>query len=111
MLGALICCWVQLAGDLGGEKTYLGSIIVIKIYPALSLAIERRDRMDGSGVHWMTHSNYRMCQLGLGFGYWARLGAVFDGEKMYLEYITLIKHYPTLFTAIGGRDGMDGDVV
>ena len=54
MLGALTRCWVQLAGDLGGEKTYLGSIIVIKIYPALSLAIGRRDGMDGSGVDWMT---------------------------------------------------------
>ena len=58
MLGALIHCWVQLAGVLGGEKTYLGSSIIIKIYPTLSLAIGGRDGMDGGG-HWMTHSNYR----------------------------------------------------
>ena len=39
MLGALIHCWVQLAGVSGREKTYSGSSIIIKIYPALSLAI------------------------------------------------------------------------
>ena len=49
MLGALTCCWVQLAGVSGGEKTYLGSIIIIKIYPGLSLVIGGRDGMDGSG--------------------------------------------------------------
>jgi hypothetical protein len=59
MLGALIHCWVQLAGVSGGEKTYTGSSILIKIYPALSLAIGGRDGMDGGGGHWMTHSNYR----------------------------------------------------
>ena len=61
MLGALICCWVQLAGVSGGEKTYLGSSIIIKIYPALSLAIGGRDGVDGNRGHWMTHSNYRTC--------------------------------------------------
>jgi hypothetical protein len=59
MLGALIHCWVHLAGVSGGEKTYSGSSIIIKIYPALSLAIGGRDGMDGGGGHWMTHSNYR----------------------------------------------------
>jgi hypothetical protein len=59
MLGALIHCWVQLAGVSGGEKMYSGSSIIIKIYPALSLAIGGRDGMDGGGGHWMTHSNYR----------------------------------------------------
>jgi len=59
MLGALTRCWVQLAGVSGGEKTYSGSIIVIKIYPTLSLAVGGRDGMDASGGHWMTHSNYR----------------------------------------------------
>ena len=43
----------------GEEKTYLGSIIIIKIYPTLSLAIGGQDGMDGGGGHWMTHSNYR----------------------------------------------------
>ena len=61
MLGVLIHCWVQLAGVSGGEKTYSGSSIIIIIYPALSLAIGRRDRVDGSRGHWMMHSNYRTC--------------------------------------------------
>ena len=39
MLGVPIHCWVQLVGVWGREKTYLGSSIIIKIYPALSLAI------------------------------------------------------------------------
>ena len=47
--GALIHCWVQLAGVSGGEKPYSGSTIIIKIYPALSLAIGGRDGMDGGG--------------------------------------------------------------
>ena len=51
MLGALIHCWVHLVGVSGGEKTYLGSSIFIKIYPTLSLAIGERDGMDGSGGH------------------------------------------------------------
>ena len=59
MLGALIRCWVQLAGVSGGEKTYSGSSIIIIIYPTLSLAIGGRDGVDGGGGHWMTHSNYR----------------------------------------------------
>ena len=59
MLWALIHCWVQWAGVLGGENLYSGSSTIIKIYPGLSLAIGGRDGMDGSGGHWMTHSNYR----------------------------------------------------
>jgi hypothetical protein len=49
----------------------------------------------------------KWCQLGLGVGYWARLGAVSDGKKMYLVSITLTKTYTALFAAIGARDGMD----
>ena len=47
MLGALIHCWVQLAGVSGGGNLYSGSSIIIKIYPALSLAIGGQDGMDG----------------------------------------------------------------
>jgi hypothetical protein len=158
MLGALICCWVQLAGVLGGEKTYSGSSIIIKIYPALSLAIGGRDGVDGGGGQRITCSNYRImssvmplgrflafgggfgwgyeyyinrtirsgmflgmrgggmrqesvwervpevgpsqlgkrCQLGFGFGYWARLGAVFDHKKDVFGFYYTNKnlHYP-----------------
>ena len=41
-------------GVLGGGKTHSGSCMIIKIYPALSLAIGGWDGMDGSGGHWMT---------------------------------------------------------
>jgi hypothetical protein len=57
--GGAYCCWAQLAGVSGGEKTYAGSSIIIKFYPALSLAIGGRDGMDGSGGHWMTRSIIR----------------------------------------------------
>ena len=60
MLGVLTRCWVQLAGVSGREKMHSGSGIIITIYPALSSAIEGRDRVDGSGGHWMTCSNYRI---------------------------------------------------
>jgi len=59
MLGALIHCWVHLAGVSDGEKTYSGSSIIIQIYPALSLAIGGRDGMDGGRGHWMTSSIIR----------------------------------------------------
>jgi len=85
MLGALIHCWVQLAGVSGREKTYSGSSIIIKIYPALSLAIGGRDGMDCGGGHWMTCSNYRThCQSWLA-GCFPRccvhLAGVSGGEK------------------------------
>ena len=62
MLGALIHVWVHLAGVSGGEKTYLGSSIILKIYPAVSLAIGGRDGMDGRRRIWMTCSINRTRQ-------------------------------------------------
>ena len=35
---------------------YLESIIPMITYSTIYLAIEEREGMDGSGVHWMTHS-------------------------------------------------------
>jgi len=90
MLGALIHCWVHLAGVSGGEKAYLGSSIIIIIYPTLSPAIGGRDGMDGSGGHWMTHSNYRTRhQLWLS-GRFLAFGGGFGWGKMYLVSITLV---------------------
>ena len=56
-LQALPHCWVHLVGVSGGEKTYLESIIIIKIYPALSLAIGGQDGMD-AGDTWMMCAIY-----------------------------------------------------
>ena len=53
-LGALTRCWAQLAGVSGGEKISLGSSIIIKNYPALSLVNGGRDGMDAGGAQWMT---------------------------------------------------------
>ena len=87
MLGALICCWVQLAGVLGREKTYSGSIIIIKFYPALSLAIGGRDGMDGSGRHWMTRSNYRTGHQSLLSGRFLAVGCIWQGFRVGKKYI------------------------
>ena len=111
MLGALIHCLVQLAGVSGGEKTYSGSGIIIKIYPALSLAIGGRDGMDCSGGHWMTCSNYRTCCLMARWALpccWVHLAGVLGGEKIYLGSSIIIEIYPAVSLVIGGRDGMDG---
>ena len=51
ILGALIHCWAQLAGVSGGEKIHSGSSIIIKIYPALSLAIRGR-------IGWMVAEHF-----------------------------------------------------
>jgi len=45
-LRALPHCWAHLAGVSGGVKLYSGSIIIIKIYPALTAAVGGRDGMD-----------------------------------------------------------------
>ena len=78
MLGALIHCWVHLAGVLGGGKLDSGSSIIIKNYPTFSLAIGGLDGVDGGRGHWMMHSNYRIhhqtwlsgCFLAVGLIWW-----------------------------------------
>ena len=87
MLGALIHCWVHLAGVSGGEKMYSGSRIIIKIYPALSPAIEVRDGMDGGGGHWMTHSNYRTHHQSWLSGRFLAVGLVWRGFQVGKKYI------------------------
>ena len=82
MLGALIHCWVHLAGVLGGEKMYLGSTVIIKIYPAFSLAIGGRDGMDGSRGHWMTHSNYRHVTNHAPAGRFLAVGRIWRGFRV-----------------------------
>jgi len=47
---------VHLAGVSGGKKIYLGSSIIMEIYPAASLIIGGRDGMDGRRRIWMTCS-------------------------------------------------------
>jgi hypothetical protein len=37
------------------------------------------------------------------------LAAVLDGVNMYLQLITLIKHYSIRYMANGGWEGLDGD--
>ena len=48
MLGVLIHCWVHLVGVSGGNKTYLGSSIIMKIYPTLPF-----NQLLESGMGWM----------------------------------------------------------
>jgi hypothetical protein len=82
MLGALIHCWVHLAGVSGGEKSYSGSSIIIINYPALSLAIGGRDGMDGGGGHWMTHSNYRTRHQSWLSGRFLAVGRIWRGFRV-----------------------------
>ena len=87
MLGALIHCWVHLAGVSGGEKMYSGSSIIIKIYPALFLAIGGRDGMDGGRGHWMTHSNYRTRHQIWLSGRFLAVGLIWQGFQVGKECI------------------------
>jgi hypothetical protein len=57
-LQALPRHWAHLAGVTGGVNLYTVSIIIIKIYPALSAAVGGRDGMDRSRRLWMTCSIY-----------------------------------------------------
>ena len=47
MLGVPHHCWACLAGVSGGEKIYLGSSMIMEIYPAVSLVIGGQDGMAG----------------------------------------------------------------
>ena len=47
-------CWAHLAGVSSGVKLHLKSIIIIKIYPALSTSIGGWYGMDCSRQLWMT---------------------------------------------------------
>jgi hypothetical protein len=82
ILGALIHRWVHLAGVSGGEKTYSGSGIIIKIYPALSLAIGGRDRVDAGGGHWMMCSNYRTRHQSWLSGHFLAIGLIWQGFRV-----------------------------
>ena len=75
-------CWVHLAGVSGGEKIHLGSSILMKIYPVLSLAIGGRDGVDGSGGHWMTHSNYRTHHQSWLSGHFLAVGLIWWGFRV-----------------------------
>jgi nitrate reductase NapE component len=60
-LWALPHCWAHLVGVSGRKKIYSWSIIIIKIYPALSAAVGGQDGMDCSRRLWMTCSIYGTC--------------------------------------------------
>jgi hypothetical protein len=63
MLGLPPRCCEHLAGISGGEIFYLGSSIMIKIYPTLSAAIGGRDGMDGSRAYWMMFPFWETFQI------------------------------------------------
>jgi hypothetical protein len=67
-LGVLTRRWIHLAGVSGGGKLQLGSSIVMKIYPALSLVIGGRDGMDCRRRLWMTRSTNRTRHQSPAFG-------------------------------------------
>ena len=46
--------------------------------------------------------------MGLSFGCWAHVVGILGGENVYLGSSIIIINYPTLSTAIGEKDGMDG---
>ena len=53
MLWAPTHFWLHLVGVLGEEKIYLGSSIIMKIYPTVSLVIRGWDGVDGGRPQWM----------------------------------------------------------
>ena len=98
-LFAVGCNW---QGFRGGEKTYSGSSIIIKIYPALSLAIGGWDGMDGSRGHWMTCSNYRRDRQSWLYGRFLTVGCIWQGFRAgYGYYINKIIHLGCFWVHVG----------
>src|SRR6266567_7396401 len=54
MLGCHPRCWSHLAGVLSGVIIYSRSTVIIKIYPAISVAIWGRGGVDGTGYIWIS---------------------------------------------------------
>ena len=84
----------------------LGSTVIIKIYPALSLAIGEWDGMDGSRGHWMMcsiirthHQSWRSRALP---HCWVHL---VGGVKTYSGFIILIKLALPFPWLLGGAMG------
>ena len=61
-MGMPACCWGHLAGISGGEKIYLGIIVITINFAALCAAIGGQDGVDGNGGHWMSFSINRIHQ-------------------------------------------------
>ena len=80
--------WARLAGVSGGVKLQMECIIVVKIYPALSLAIGGRDGMDCRRLVWMTCSIYRTRHQSWRSGVrprcWGRWAYIFATSYVYL---------------------------
>ena len=75
-------CWVHLAGVSGGEKIHLGSSILMKIYPALSLVMGGQDGVDGGGAHWMTFSIIRTRHQSWLSGRFLTVGRIWRGFRV-----------------------------
>jgi len=86
MQGVMLVGW-------GDVNTYLGSSLIIKIYPALSLTIGGRDRMDGSRRHWMAHSNYRTHHQSWLSGCFLTVGHIWGRFRVGKKCIRALLHY------------------
>ena len=111
-LQALPHCWAHLAGVSGGEKTYLGSIIITIIYPAVSLVIGGRDGMDGRRRIWMTCSIYRTrhqsLRLGIIFVVGDVGGVFFHRIYTYMSSYNIYIPIPPFPVHQGWQERMDG---
>jgi len=70
---------------------YLGSITLMKTYPALFTAIGGRDGMDAGGAHWMTCAIYRTNQrwaLGVALVVWD-IVLIFSLQYIYVSVATI----------------------
>jgi hypothetical protein len=80
----------RLGAVLDQVNTYLGSIILIKTYSALFIAIGRRDGMDAGGIHWMTCSINRTWQALAPTR--AQIAWLFTVKNMYITSYIVFTH-------------------
>ena len=74
MLGLPPHCWAHLVGVLDRKNIYLGSTVLIKIYPALSPTIRGQDGVDVSRCSWMRLGTFLIGKHQQVWFFWRRGG-------------------------------------
>ena len=104
-------CWAHLAGVSSGVKLHLKSIIITKIYPALSAAIGGQYGMNCSRRLWMTCSLNRtrhQSVLGDCPRCWGRWAVFFIDMYTYMSSYNLSMYIPPFPVHPGRQEWMYG---
>ena len=108
MLGLPPHGWAHLALISGGENIYLGSRLVILIYPALSATIGGGDGMDADRANWMTLLFWEVPSIWALGCCWAHCARFFLEKKDPLLVIVYLHTINYVLYVGGWQEWVDG---